>query len=165
MLERIKEQVALGFAEPAEIVDDAVDYFSDKSAPRNCCSRSQNRLVKTAIAKHLAAAGELAGRNRLRSTGQRLCGAGTERHLLPPGSHGLSDLWTGRLDEEMQDAVQAGGMPRGYCFFHHQDTDRVIETGQSFPLPCLRFRAWTAKRSSCARKEAANYLRPEISCL
>jgi len=128
MLERIKQQVALGFAEPAEIVDDAVGYFSDKR-PEELLQPIAEHLVKIAIAKHMAAQENWPAEtdcDRLDSAFAEL-----EQNGIFCRQDYMDCQTCGRaeLTMEMLDAVQAGGMPRGYCFFHNQDTDRVLETG------------------------------------
>ena len=127
----LRQRLRLAFAKPAEIVDDVVDRFSDER-PERLLRPIAEELVKTAIAKHLAAQESWPAESDCDRLDNAFAELERNRILCRQDYTDCQTCGNAELMREMQASVQAGGDPAATASYHNQDTDAVLETGLLF---------------------------------
>jgi hypothetical protein len=124
----IEQDVAAGFSTPEEIVQSAVDIFSDDHDP-TVLRPIARRLFGQAIAKHVAAQAawpDVTDCDRLDQAFAELEERGivARQNFADCGTCGVAEIG-GEID-----AVRKRGRKvRGYTFYHMQDTESAVDGG------------------------------------
>jgi hypothetical protein len=131
--EYIRVQVAAGYTSPAEIVDEAVELFTDVANDASGLRTAALAITDRAIAAHVADQAdwpELTDCDRLDAAFAELDGTGivARQHFSCCGTCGSHDI-----QGEVERARKAGTATRGFTFFHVQDTEHAVN-GESLYL-------------------------------
>jgi hypothetical protein len=122
----IKVQVAAGFAPIDEIVDEAVEVFTDTTGDANALRGAALAVTERALLAHVAEQANWFGPtdcDRLDAAFAELDRAGivARQHFSCCGTCGAHEI-----HDEMDQAEKAGTPSRGYTFFHVQDTEHAV---------------------------------------
>ena len=122
----IKVQVAAGFVPIDEIVDEAVEVFSEATADATALRGAALAVAERSLAAHIAQQASWHGPtdcDRLDAAFAALDRAGivARQHFSCCGTCGAHEI-----HDEMNRAEKAGTPSRGYTFFHAQDTERAV---------------------------------------
>jgi hypothetical protein len=122
----IKVQVAAGFAPIDEIVDEAVEVFSEATADATALRGAALAVAERALAAHIAQQATWHGPtdcDRLDAAFAALDRVGivARQHFSCCGTCGAHEI-----HDEMDQAEKAGTPSRGYTFFHVQDTEHAM---------------------------------------
>jgi hypothetical protein len=122
--------VAEGFSDPDEIIDSAVEMFSEDSDEDEGTLRDRvRRGARRAVQAHLRAqAGwpEVTDCDRLDAAFDELNAAGI---VARQNFSCCSNCGHGEMGGEMRDEEAAGATVRGYTFYHMQDTESAVYGG------------------------------------
>jgi len=122
----IRSDVASGFYDEDAILTQAIDSYADEIDPA-VLRREAQRLLREARAEHDEAQRGWPARtdcDRLDDAFAALEAAGvvSRQHFSCCGTCGSSEIWA-----EIEAVHEAGGLTRGYAFYHMQDTERATE--------------------------------------
>lgn len=131
--EFVRLHVAAGYASADEIVDAALDSFVDALGDPAAIRAAAATLAEQAIAAHhtnQAAWPECTDCDRLDAAFAELEGAGivARQHFSCCATCGVEEI-----HDEIHDASRQGRPPRGFTFFHIQDTEHAV-AGESLYL-------------------------------
>jgi hypothetical protein len=131
--EFIRVQVAAGYTAPAEIVEEAVELFTDVAFDVAGLRAAAQAVTDQAVAAHTAEQSEwpaLTDCDRLDAAFAELDRAGivARQHFSCCGTCGSHDI-----HGEVERARKAGTATRGFTFFHVQDTEHAVN-GESLYL-------------------------------
>jgi hypothetical protein len=129
----IRIQVAAGFATIDDIVDDAVEVFADASSDPSPLRAAATAIAGRALTAHLTEQASWPATtdcDRLDAAFAELdrTGIAARQHFSCCGTCGAHEI-----HDEMNQAEKAGTPPRGYTFFHIQDTEHAV-AGESLYL-------------------------------
>jgi hypothetical protein len=122
----IKVQVAAGFAPIDEIVDEAVEVFTEATADGTALRGAALAVAQRALSAHVADQAtwsDTTDCDRLDAAFAELDRAGiaARQHFSCCGTCGAHEI-----HQEMDQAAKAGTPSRGYTFFHVQDTEHAV---------------------------------------
>jgi hypothetical protein len=123
----IKVQVAVGYATIGEIVEEAVQVFAaDTTADANALRGAALAVADRALSAHVADQAnwpDTTDCDRLDTAFAELDRTGivARQHFSCCGTCGAHEI-----HDEMDQAEKAGTPPRGYTFFHVQDTEHAV---------------------------------------
>ena len=122
----IKVQVAAGYAPVDDIVDEAVDMFADDEVDTPALRVAARVVAEQVLAAQFAEQATwppLTDCDRLDAAFAELASAGivARQHFSCCGTCGANEI-----RDEMDQARKAGVTPRGFTFFHMQDTEHAI---------------------------------------
>lgn len=122
----IRVQVAAGFAPVPDVVDEAVDVFSD-TAPSLALRQAAATLADAAVAAHRSEQVTWPATtdcDRLDATFAALDAIGivARQHFSCCGTCGAT-----QIHDEMDRVAKDGQPVRGYTFFHVQDTEHAVD--------------------------------------
>jgi hypothetical protein len=122
----IKVQVAAGFVPIDEIVDEAVEVFSEATADATALRGAALAVAERSLAAHIAQQASWHGPtdcDRLDAAFAALDRVGivARQHFSCCGTCGAHEI-----HDEMNQAEKAGTPSRGYTFFHAQDTEHAV---------------------------------------
>jgi hypothetical protein len=122
----IKVQVAAGFAPIDEIVDEAVEVFTDTAGDLVALRGAALAVTERALSAHVAEQATWFGPtdcDRLDAAFAELDRVGivARQHFSCCGTCGSHEI-----HDEMDQAEKAGTPSRGYTFFHVQDTEHAV---------------------------------------
>jgi hypothetical protein len=123
----IKVQVAVGYAPIGEIVEEAVQVFvADTTADANALRGAALAVADRALSAHVADQAnwpDTTDCDRLDTAFAELDRTGivARQHFSCCGTCGAHEI-----HDEMDQAEKAGTPPRGYTFFHVQDTEHAV---------------------------------------
>jgi hypothetical protein len=129
----IRVQVAAGYAPADEIVEDAIDVFTDATADLRALRNAARAITDRAMAAHVAEQARwpsVTDCDRLDAAFAQLDGIGivARQHFSCCGTCGAHEI-----HDEIDQAEKAGRPARGFTFFHVQDTEHAI-AGESLYL-------------------------------
>jgi len=122
----IRSDVASGFYDEDAILTQAIDSYAGEMDPV-VLRREAQRLLREALVDHDEAQRGWPARtdcDRLDDAFAALEAAGvvSRQHFSCCGTCGSSEIWA-----EIEAVREAGGLTRGYAFYHVQDTERATE--------------------------------------
>lgn len=124
----MRREIAAGYADKDAILDSAVDYLVDE-ADEDSLREAAANLWPDLVAEHRAMQAdwpEVTDYDRLTAAfaalGER--GIVAREHFTCCNTCGAAEIW-----DEIEEVKDGGGTPRGYAFFHWQDTERAVEGG------------------------------------
>ena len=129
----IRMQVAAGYAPADEIIEDAIDVFTDTTADLRALRNAARAITDQAITAHVAEQvgwPSVTDCDRLDAAFAELEGIGivARQHFSCCGTCGAHEI-----HDEIDQAEKAGRPARGFTFFHVQDTEQAI-AGESLYL-------------------------------
>lgn len=123
----IRLQVAAGYSPVADLVDEAVDVFSDTTLAPAALRQAASSIAAEAVAAHVAEQGtwpDITDCDRLDAAFAALDASGivARQNFSCCGACGITEI-----HDEMDRVAKDGRPVRGYTFFHVQDTEHAVD--------------------------------------